>query len=214
MEYRHAREEELENISKLSAESFGKYPFYDIILRDGFDSDEDYLRFLRTVHLVHIRSNLKKHYCFVGEENGELVCIALLQSPDKKPVSLLEYVAAGGVKIIMGAGLSRTMKFLSMTENARGACDKLEGGRLWYLELLAVKQNRKGQSLGSQMINECVVPFVRSHGGGQLALITNSEHNRGFYKKNSFTEFDSSTIEANGKTIGNWSYKMEIAAEG
>lgn len=43
-----------------------------------------------------------------------------------------------------------------------------------------------------------------------LCLFTNSEINRGFYEKNSFTLFDERRFEYGGKSVSSWSYSMKL----
>lgn len=50
----------------------------------------------------------------------------------------------------------------------------------------------------------------KKHGGEELTLITNTEGNRKFYKKNGFQEFSDRKLEQNGQTIGNWSFCMDL----
>ncbi len=68
----------------------------------------------------------------------------------------------------------------------------------------------QGKSFGSKMINDCLVPFIRRNGGGILALITNTNLNRSFYKKNGFDEFSAFPLKRFGREIGNWSFKRTI----
>jgi hypothetical protein len=60
------------------------------------------------------------------------------------------------------------------------------------------------------MLHDCIIPYIEKRGGGLLTLITNTEKNRLFYKKNGFEEFDEMIIRRNGKELGNWSYRMNI----
>ncbi|AET59686.1 histone acetyltransferase HPA2-like protein [Paenibacillus terrae HPL-003] len=48
------------------------------------------------------------------------------------------------------------------------------------------------------MLNECIKPYIASHGGGLITFNTNAEDNRSFYRKNGFTEIHEMTIRANG----------------
>ena len=60
------------------------------------------------------------------------------------------------------------------------------------------------------MLRECVIPYVKEHGGEALSLYTNSEINRKFYSKNGFREFHAQQFEYNGKSFGSWSYRMNL----
>ena len=81
------------------------------------------------------------------------------------------------------------------------------GGQTWYLNLLTVEPNQKGQGFGSRMLRECILPYVRDHGGETLCLFTNAEANRKFYQKNGFEEFDQRFFNRKGKQLGSCSYR-------
>ena len=76
----------------------------------------------------------------------------------------------------------------------------------WYLELLVVAAEYKGQGIGSKMLNECIKPYVLLHGGESVTLITNTAQNCRFYKKNGFTEFAHSILTYNDDSVDNWSF--------
>lgn len=80
----------------------------------------------------------------------------------------------------------------------------------WYLEVLGVLPSYQGKSLGSKMINDCLIPFISKSGGGTLALITNTDLNRSFYKKNGFEEFSESRIRRFNLEIYNWGFKRKV----
>ncbi|WP_081473718.1 GNAT family N-acetyltransferase [Paenibacillus terrae] len=63
---------------------------------------------------------------------------------------------------------------------------------------IAVSNSFKGKGLGGKMLNECIKPYIASHGGGLITFNTNAEDNRSFYRKNGFTEIHEMTIRANG----------------
>lgn len=96
-----------------------------------------------------------------------------------------------------------------MLDEAGSICHNLPG-RVWYLNSLAVSKSCQGQGLGSRIIADCIIPYIQERDGGLLTLITNTEKNRFFYKKNGFEEFHEMFLRRNGKELGNWSYRMNI----
>ena len=85
-------------------------------------------------------------------------------------------------------GLSKILNFFHFSEDARADCDKKHPSA-WYLEVLAVDDSLKGHGLGSGMLQDYLIPYIQKHGGEELTLITNTEGNRKFYKKNGFRSF-------------------------
>ena len=60
------------------------------------------------------------------------------------------------------------------------------------------------------MLQECILPYVKEHGGETLCLFTNSEANRNFYRKNEFEEFDQRFFNRKEKQLGSWNYRFSI----
>ena len=83
-----------------------------------------------------------------------------------------------------------------MEKQALVPCQNLRG-RKWYLNNLAVEKARQGKGIGTRFIQEYIIPHVKENGGEVLCLFTNSEINRRFYDKNSFTLFDEREFELN-----------------
>ena len=203
--YRPVRAEELEEVTALLTESFCNYSFFEMYM----DNKEKQYKFLRAILEVGVKATYTKYIIMVGVQNNEIVSVAQLKAPDTSKISLMDYVLAGGIKILLAGGLSNTFGFLKMLKEASSICHHLSG-RVWYLEFFAVSASCQGQGVGSNMLENCIIPYIQKSGGGLLTLITNSEQNRAFYTKNGFEEFHEMFIRRNGKEIGNWSYRMKI----
>lgn len=207
--YRKATKNDLDAVAHLAAQSFGDYPFFSFALRSGFDDDTAYRAYLEKLFRIHIKANMRAHHCFVGVLDGKIVSTALLQDPEKGRVTIGQYILSGGVRLIHPVGFSRILDFFSISEQAHADCARTCPDA-WYLELLAVDSDMKGQHLGSDMIQDCLIPFVQSNTGKQLALITNTDQNRKFYLKNGFQEFSQCKLRCKDKTIGNWSFLQAV----
>ncbi|OUL06386.1 GNAT family N-acetyltransferase [Bacillus spizizenii] len=202
--YRQARADELNKVAKLFHESFKQYPFMDLLVKRG-KKDRS---FIFEMHKVLTKAYFKKHFCFVGIQNGEIVVAALLKHRDKRDISLSDYIAAGGIKLIKMGGFS-VLNMLTVANEAKKSYRSLKEPA-WYLEVLGVSPSYQGKSLGSKMINDCLIPFISKSGGGVLALITNTDLNRSFYQKNGFKEFSESRIRRFDHEIYNWGFKRKV----
>lgn len=207
--YREATKEEISYIAKLSTVSFGNYPFFDFTFQSAFKQTEAYFAYLEKLHRIHIRANMQHHKCFVGIQDGKIFSAALLQDPKGKRVSVLDYIKAGAVSLVFPVGFAKILDFFDISEEAHQDCAR-EYPTAWYLEMLAVDNSMKGCGLGSAMLNDCLIPYIRQYGGKDFTLITNTERNRKFYTKNGFYEFAERTLARNGQQIGNWSFHYEI----
>lgn len=205
IEYRKARKEELKEITELLIRSFRGYAMFEMY----FNNEEKQFEFLQKIQETAVRTYYKKQLILVGVQDKKIISAALLEMPDKPPVGVFDYLMEGGSKVLLTGGLRNTMGFLGMLKEAGAVCHNIPGRR-WYLEALAVSDSCQGQGFGSKMLKEGIKPYIEKKGGGVLALITNKEKNRTFYKKNHFHEFHETVIQRNGKEIGNWSYQMNI----
>lgn len=209
IDYREATPRDFSRIAQLSAQSFGNYPYFDCAFRNAFKDDNSYSAYMEKLHRVNIKANAAQNKCFVGVKDGQIVSAALLQDPTKKKADVEDYVKAGGLGLVFPVGFSKILNFFHFSEDARADCDTKHPAA-WYLEVLAVDESMKGCGLGSSMIQDCLIPYVQAQGGQELTLITNTEGNRKFYKKNGFREFAERMLEQNGEIIGNWSFCMDI----
>ncbi len=209
IEYREARPNEAAYISKLATLSFGHYPFFDFAFQRAFDSENEYFTYIEKLHRVHTRANMKQHKCFVGVRNGRIVSAALLQDPSKRRISVWDYILSGGVSLLFPVGFSKILDFFSISEEGHLDCAE-QHPSAWYIELLAVDMGMKGCGLGSGMINDCLIPYIKNNGGGELALTTNTEKNCTFYKRNGFDCFAGRSLTHDGQTIQNWSFVKTV----
>lgn len=209
IDYREATNKDFNRIAQLSAQSFANYPYFDCVFRDIFKSNQAYGSYMEKLHRVNIKANAQKNKCFVGVKDGKIVSTALIQDPSKEKAVVEDYVKAGGLSLAFPVGLQKILNFFHFSEDARTDCDQ-KYPSAWYLEVLAVDHTMKGCGLGSSMLQDCLIPYIKEQGGQELTLITNTENNRAFYKKNGFHEFSARTLEQSGKTIRNWSFCIKI----
>lgn len=203
--YREAKKSEIKKIAELVATSFGEYPMYTLAFRDKFKTKDDFICYMKKLNRVHIGANARKHKCFVGVVDGKIVSVALLQNPNIKRINLFDYILAGGVGLLFPVGFKRLIGFFHISNEAHKDCGA-KYGNAWYVELLAISSDCKGQGLGSKMLNDCLIPYVESQKGTELALITNTSSNCKFYEKNGFTNFAVSELRWKNNSIQNWSF--------
>lgn len=209
IEYREAKNNEIEYIARLATVSFGRYPFFDFAFSSSFEKEEDYFKYIEKLHRVHTKANMKRHKCFVGVNDGKIVSAALLQDPTKKRINVWDYIMAGAVVLLFPVGFSKILDFFDISEKGHLDCAE-QHPNAWYIELLAVDNDMKGCGLGSGMINDCLIPYIKDNGGGELTLTTNTAKNCTFYRKNGFDEFAVRKLESSEQTIQNWSFVKTI----
>lgn len=207
--YHEATKSECDRLAKLAADSFGDYPFFSFALRDSFGAEKDYRAYVEKLNRINLRAYMRRHKCFVGTSGDQIVSAALLQDPSKPKVGVWQYLMSGAASLFFPVGLRRILDFFSVTEEATADCAQ-EYPQAWYLEMLVVNGEMKGHHLGSGMLQDCVIPYVKAMGGKALSLITNTEQNCRFYASNGFHAFSERPLTRRGQTIMNWSFVRAV----
>ena len=203
--YRKARLDEYQKIGKIVAYSFFDYPFLTLII-DDLKKPEYYLAFLELLESLLTRLYIKEETCLVAEQDGEILAVALLQQND---FSILSYLLNGVIKLFRYISPRNFLKYLDLVDRSEEHLKKSNSFD-WYLMLLAVNPSVKGQGVGSAFLRDAVEPYVKSKGCKRLGLITSTEKNVPFYKKNDYVLLDFMELEYGTKSIGNWAFLKTI----
>ena len=203
--YRKARLDEYQKIGKVIADSFFDYPFLTLII-DDLKKPEYYPAFLELLESLLTRLYIKEETCLVAEQDGEILAVALLQQED---FSLLSYLLNGVIKLFCYIKPRNFLKYLDLVNRSEEQLKKSNSFD-WYLMLLAVNPSVKGQGVGSAFLRDAVEPYVKSKGCKRLGLITSTEKNVPFYKKNDYELLDFMELEYGTKSIGNWAFLKTI----
>lgn len=204
LSYGRMRKDERAACASLAARAFMDYEYFT----DYIPDDHRRARFLDTMMEIELRINDGPAFFFTAKEEGAVVAVAMLCPPDYVKPSALAYMKAGFGKCFLRGGIRDVAAWNAMQGKANVPCHSLTG-KTWYLNLLTVEPSAKGRGIGSAMLQEGLIPFVKSHGGTGLCLFTNSQENRKFYRKNGFLEFDERWFEYRGHRLGSWSYRLE-----
>jgi len=209
MTYEIMKPEEWKKCIELAASAFGSYDFFSVY----FPKRQRRLRFLSNMLRVEFTVNKDLVHFLTAKENGKIVAVALLRDPRYQMPSVKEYLRAGFWRNLVIGGWKNVTAWFDMDQKAGVPCQELKGD-VWYLHLLAVDISHEGMGVGSRMLRECLIPYVKKHGGKAFSLYTNSEINRKFYTKNGFKEFHAQQFAYNGKSFGSWSYIMDFTEHG
>ncbi len=206
--FRTAQKKDAEACVDLLTESFLTYEYFHIFAK----TPETQKKFIKTVLTIELHVALKKSIVLVAEDSQKIIAVALLEKPDYKDPSLLEYILAGGLNLIRVGGLKNALEFLDMFHQTNNACKQFKKTTpsCWHLSSLAVADTCKGQGIGSRMLLEGIFPYVRQNNGKTLTLITNTHKNCQFYKKNGFKEFKYELLLFNNISLANWSFKISL----
>lgn len=185
--------------------------FFDYIyLTLFFPDDAIRRRFMQAGISAEFRANLGEADHLMAVEDGRVVAVAQLHSPEYRKPSMLKYMMNGLCKVLRCGDCQAAVEWLKMDEQAAAPCHEKSGQGIWYLSTFTVSPDCQGQGVGSRLISDGLIPYIKARGGRTLVTFTNSEENCRFYEKNGFSLFHKTTISHNGKSMGCWSYERSI----
>lgn len=205
--YRKMSAEERNTCALLAAEAFYDYEYFSIYI----PNEARRKRCLNAMIKCEFLANWENSdvIFFTAQEKGRTVAVAQLCAPGFKKPSDAEYIKAGWLGVMLKGGVRQVNAWNDMEKLASAPCHALVGTN-WYLSLLTVAKSDEGKGVGGCFLQEYLIPYVKEAGGETFSLFTNSETNRKFYEKNGFSLFDEKRFENGGKSIGSWSYVMQL----
>ena len=205
-EYNSSYEEE---VLEVFYEAFVNYPLFYNIFEDEFKTKEKFLECYKKILKGIFKATIRKDSCYVGLKDGQVASVVIIESPDNKPIGVWDYAVSGMPGIIMRLGLKNTFKFMDLSERTEVVVKSIKQAH-WHLYFLAVDPKTQSKGLGTDAIQNFVIPLVKNNNGKMITVTTNSEKNVNFYLKNGFSLVKEELIEYNEKPIGNWTFRMDL----
>ena len=194
---------------KVFTKSFVDYPLFWGVFKDRFKSEKKLRSFYERLIKGIFKATVRKDDCYVGVADGKVRVVVIVEKPTDKPVGFWDYAVSGMPGIIASIGLRDTLKYMELSDKTEIVVKSIPDPR-WHLYFLAVDPKYQNHGIGSGAIQGFLVPLVRSGGGKLMTVTTNSEKNVDFYTKNGFTLIKEEKLEYKDKTIGNWSFRMDL----
>lgn len=199
------RRSDIGECAELSVQAFADYEYFTNFYTDR----EARLAFMRAMIRSEYRTTRRRAHFLVGCSEGKAVAVADLFAPDWKKPSDLQYLLHGWGRVLRLPQQDVVKEWLAMDERAGRYCHSLLGGTTWYLSSLTVSPDQQGKGFGREMLMDCVVPYVKAHGGTRLCFFTNNESNLHFYQHLGFEVADYQELDCRGHRMGSWSFVRE-----
>ena len=194
---------------KVFIESFVHYPLFWGIFEDLFKSEIKLRSFHAQLMKGLFKATIRKEACYIGVADGKVRAVVIVEKPSDKPISFWDYAVSGMAGVIAKIGLANTLKFMELSDKTEIVVKSIPEKR-WHLYFLAVDPNYQSQGIGTGAIQNFLIPLVKSNGGNLITVTTNSEKNVDFYIHNGFSLVKEETLEYNAKSIGNWTFRMDL----
>ena len=209
VEYKRYDKSYEDEVLKVFIESFVNYPLFWGVFEDRFKSEIKLRSFYERLMKGIFRATIRKDDCYIGISDGKVTAVVIIEKPSDKPVGFWDYAVSGMAGIIARIGLRDTLRFMEMSDKTEIVVKSIPEPR-WHLYFLAVDPKNQKQGIGSEAIQGFLIPLVKSNGGNLITVTTNSEKNVDFYINNGFTLVKEETLECNEKSIGNWTFRMDL----
>ena len=209
VEYKHYERSYENEVLKVFTESFVNYPLFWGVFEDRFKSGIKLRSFFECLMKGIFRATIRKDDCYIGIADRKVTVIMIVEKPSDKPVGCWDYVVGGMAGIIARIGLRDTLKFMEMSDKTEIVVKSIPEPR-WHLYFLAVDPKYQKLGIGSGAIQDFLIPLVKSNGVNLITVTTNSEKNVSFYINNGFKLVKEETLECNEKSIGNWTFRMDL----
>ena len=194
---------------KVFTEAFVNYPLFWGVFEDRFQSESKLRSFYDRLMKGIFRATVRRNDCYIGIVDGKVKAIVIVEKPSDKPVGFWDYAVSGMAGIIARIGVRDTLRFMEMSDRTEIVVKSIPEPR-WHLYFLAVDPGCQKQGMGSGVIQDFLIPLVKTNGGNLITVTTNAEKNVAFYVNNGFKLVKEETLECNGKTIGNWTFRMDL----
>ena len=99
MDFRLAAADDANKIATLLTDVFANYNMYRTVLSKHFTADSKYIDFLNKMHYVQAKSNIRKGYCLVAEEDDNIIAVAILQDLSKTRITVWDYIRSGALDL-------------------------------------------------------------------------------------------------------------------
>ncbi len=193
----------------LLTESLRDHPVYSAA-KELFADNGDYMYFLRTMLATFLRIQVKYNTVILGTEGDRIVCGAILRTPKDETPSKKDFLLSMGLNEKLPASPRETAEFYNMVMHLDDMTLSAGKEDNWTLTMLSVKRDMRSRGAGSYFMKNCVIPYVRHHGGRVLTLTAHTSKTAEFYEKMGFEVFDSTPADYRGRQLYSRCMKLSL----
>ena len=119
--------------------------------------------------------------------------------PQSKEPGLMEYLKAGGIKMLFKLGIRSAVKLLRFDNQAQAVAKRHKNGNCGYLMAFATRLNKQGQHYGKPLMN-ALLQYLNESGEG-CYLETLKDENVDLYRHFSFELVEQMPLGYGGLTM-------------
>ncbi len=186
------QKEDIGRFANTLADGFSQYGLFKYICNGKYSHSK-----METFWAVSLTLLDKDAICIADSKEANSVLIYI--GPQSKEPGLMEYIKAGGIKMLFKLGIRSAVKLLKFDIEAQEAAKKYKNGNCGYLMAFATRLNKQGQHYGKPLMNALLQHLNSS--GEECYLETLKDGNVDLYKHFSFELMEQMPLGYGGLTL-------------
>jgi hypothetical protein len=186
------QQEDIGRFANTLADGFSQYGLFKYICNGKYSHSK-----METFWAVSLTLLDKDAICIADSKEANSVLIYI--GPQSKEPGLMEYIKAGGIKMLFKLGIRSAVKLLKFDIKAQEAAKKYKNGNCGYLMAFATRLNKQGQHYGKPLMNALLQHLNSS--GEECYLETLKDGNVDLYKHFSFELMEQMPLGYGGLTL-------------
>lgn len=186
------QQEDIGRFANTLADGFSQYGLFKYICNGKYSHSK-----METFWAVSLTLLDKDAICIADSKEANSVLIYI--GPQSKEPGLMEYIKAGGIKMLFKLGIRSAVKLLKFDIKAQEAAKKHKKGNCGYLMAFATRLNKQGQHYGKPLMNALLQHLNSS--GEECYLETLKDGNVDLYKHFSFELMEQMPLGYGGLTL-------------
>lgn len=186
------QQEDIGRFANTLADGFSQYGLFKYICNGKYSHSK-----METFWAVSLTLLDKDAICIADSKEANSVLIYI--GPQSKEPGLMEYIKAGGIKMLFKLGIRSAVKLLKFDIKAQETAKKYKNDNCGYLMAFATRLNKQGQHYGKPLMNALLQHLNSS--GEECYLETLKDGNLDLYKHFSFELMEQMPLGYGGLTL-------------
>ena len=186
------QQEDIKRFASTLADGFSQYRLFQYTCNGKYSRSK-----METFWAVSLALLGKDAICIADSKEANSVLIYV--GPQSKEPGLMEYLKAGGIKMLFKLGIRSAVKLLRFDNQAQAVAKRHKNGNCGYLMAFATRLNKQGQHYGKPLMN-ALLQYLNESGEG-CYLETLKDENVDLYRHFSFELVEQMPLGYGGLTM-------------
>lgn len=186
------QQEDIGRFASTLADGFSQYGLFKYICHGKYSHSK-----METFWAVSLTLLDNDAICIADSKDANSVLIYI--GPQSREPGIMEYIKAGGIKMLLKLGIRSAVKLLKFDIKAQEVAKQYKNGNCGYLMAFATRLNKQGQHYGKPLMN-ALLQHLNTSGEG-CYLETLKDGNVDLYRHFSFELMEQMPLGYGGLTL-------------